>query len=78
MPPYQLTTTRTGRSTKRQPNRFVCFFLLFALSYSHVLSHPYAHPVWTLFEKAFFIDILVDIAKQTSRWIRVLGGEYDR
>ena len=36
------------------------------------------HTNWTVYEKAFFIDILVDIAKQTSRWIRVLGGDYDR
>ena len=44
-------------------------------------QHPsisaYYYTNWTAYEKAFFIDILVDIAKQTSRWIRVLGGNYD-
>ena len=56
--------------------------MILRLSLSHIFELFFCllHQLIGLFyeyEQAFFIDILVDIAKQTSRWIRVLGGDYD-
>ena len=37
----------------------------------------YMHPNSTVYEKASFIDMLVNISRQTNRWIRILGSHSD-
>ena len=72
------TTCVEGAFTKFFIARTVCGRIYNKKFYSGLPTvSSFMHPNWTMYEKASFIDVLVNISRQTNRWIRVLGGTGD-
>ena len=67
-----------GAFTKFLVARTVCGRIYNKKMYSGMRTvSSYMHPDSTVYEKASFIDMLVNISRQTNRWIRILGSKSD-